>query len=192
MIGRTKNSSSKPLFYIIQPKIDLQDNKNMQEIYHTRNLMLEKEISIEKPKQDLENIAEVTKESQVIKDEVSHVNIELENEMAQLEDHLNGEIEINETEKEESNILIESQSSREEVELPVKKEKAIKPELLKRIARLARYPLVVDKPICQLRVDGEWVEGQIDSKRGKLIKVNCGQEIKWLKIEEIEEILIMS
>lgn len=187
MIGRTKNSSSKPLFYIIQPKIDLQDNKNMQEIYHTRNLMLEKEISIEKPKQELENIVEVTKESQVIQDEDSHVNIELENEMAQLEDHLNGEIE-----KEESNILIESQSSREDVELPDKKEKAIKPELLKRIARLARYPLVVDKPICQLRVNGEWVEGQIDSKRGKLIKVNCGQEVKWLKIEEIEEILIMS
>ena len=64
-------------------------------------------------------------------------------------------------------------------------------ELRTKLIRLARYPAVVPKPLCQLKLKDVELTGTIVSKRGEHLKVKIGESIKFILIEDIEDVTII-
>lgn len=59
------------------------------------------------------------------------------------------------------------------------------------ITRLARYPSVIEKPVCEAVIDGKKMKIQIISKRGDTIKVMSARTIKKFEISDFEELSII-
>jgi hypothetical protein len=59
---------------------------------------------------------------------------------------------------------------------------------------LARIPLVVPKPICEMVINGTVIQGSIEKKKGDLylIKTGFGQKQVECKLEDIESIKVLS
>ena len=64
-------------------------------------------------------------------------------------------------------------------------------ELRTKLIRLARYPAVVPKPLCQLKLKDVELTGTIVSKRGEYLKIKIGETIKFILIEDIENVTII-
>ena len=64
-------------------------------------------------------------------------------------------------------------------------------ELRTKLIRLARYPAVVPKPLCQLKLKDVELTGTIVSKRREHLKVKIGETIKFILIDDIEDVTII-
>ncbi|MGG5253250.1 hypothetical protein ACQYAD_07120 [Neobacillus sp. SM06] len=64
-------------------------------------------------------------------------------------------------------------------------------ELRALITRLARYPNVIERPICEAVLNGKKVNLQVLSKRGDLVKVKVARTIKKIPITEFEQLSIL-
>ena len=60
-----------------------------------------------------------------------------------------------------------------------------------KITRLARYPLVVPKPLCELTIQGEKVNAIIESKRGEMIRLRVGDVSQSIPIDDIEDVKLL-
>lgn len=60
------------------------------------------------------------------------------------------------------------------------------------VKRLAFYPSVLDRPICEAKINGEEVHVQIISKRGNKVKIKKGRRLESIHINEIDELTILS
>lgn len=215
-------SSVAPLFYIIQPEIQIKrSEQNNQEIFHSREVMVELPVASIEAEQE--------------KTEMNPVRQEIQEEVKQLSSEFNIPVDIQaeamkkieelgasttELPKEDGveEPTIEPQEEREEPALV--KEEAISPtdrmviedaqpdvpseqdmeEELRNerkknvrmvITRLARYPHVVPKPLCELMIQGEKVSAILESKRGELVRLRIGDRYQSISINDIEEIRIL-
>ena len=64
-------------------------------------------------------------------------------------------------------------------------------ELRTLITRLARYPNVIERPVCEAVINGKKVNLQVLSKRGDLVKVKVARTIKKIPITEFEQLSIL-
>ncbi len=60
-----------------------------------------------------------------------------------------------------------------------------------KVTRLARYPLVVPKPLCELTIQGEEVNAGIESKRGEMVMLRVGDVSQSIPIDDIEDIKLL-
>ncbi|XJZ28203.1 hypothetical protein ACF5W4_05235 [Bacillota bacterium Lsc_1132] len=64
-------------------------------------------------------------------------------------------------------------------------------ELRALITRLARYPNVIERPVCEAVIDGKKIKLQVISKRGDMVKVKVARTIKKFAITDFEELSIL-
>ncbi len=174
MDGNNVRNTLEPLFYIIQPdKKSKLVAKNMQEIYHSKSSILEEEVS---NNQEIKAKEDEYKEELQIVEETIVENTDIINENHEISEFSQNIDELN------------SEHNREiEVEKDNQKE-----ELRTKLIRLARYPAVVKRPLCELKVDGKTITGQIESKRGELLKIRVDGIIRMIAIDDIEELSILN
>lgn len=173
MNDNESTNSSIPLFYIIQPvnrsKLIVQ---NMQEIYHSKGSIEEE------AENNLEMVKAVKNED---KEDLQIEETFEENTDIITEDHLlKGK-----TSQSEDDLNLE-----ENMEVQVERE-MLKDDLRMKLIRLARYPAVVQKPFCEIKFGGESIIGQIESKRGEILKIKVGEGIRFLAIDDIDELSIL-
>ena len=206
-MNKSTNSST-PLFYIIQPKIKIkQTEQNMQEIFHVRKEERNKieataedskEINIENslPKEsegdglpELENTM-VDKDVEIKEEATPSMTElkELEQPGEDVEGSVGSELQILEIKGDETQI--ENVPSTD-IEYESKEIVIDRKELRTRLIRLSRYPVVVPKPLCVLKIKGELVKGIILSKRGEKLKIQIGENTTFIPIEDIEEVTII-
>ncbi|WP_033829526.1 hypothetical protein [Bacillus andreraoultii] len=74
----------------------------------------------------------------------------------------------------------------------VKEEKEHRRKIRQLVKRLAFYPSVLDRPICEAKINGEVVNVQIISKRGNKVRIKKGRKLESIHINEIDELTILS
>ncbi len=185
-----------PLFYIIQPEIQIKrSEQNNQEIYHSREVIVESPLVGAKLEQDdvqhakaaaAQSMQEIQEEVKQISSEFNiPVNIQAEA-MKKMEELGAVKEEPVHLEK-EAPIASEVKSVAEVSESEAERKKAVRMT----VTRLARYPLVVPKPVCELTIQGEKVNAIIESKRGEMVRLRVGSVTKSFSIDEIEDIKIV-
>ena len=187
-----------PLFYIIQPEIQIKrSEQNNQEIYHSREVIVESPLVGAKLEQDdvqhakaaaaaAQSMREIQEEVKQISSEFNiPVNIQAEA-MKKMEELGAVKEEPVHLEK-EAPIASEVKSVAEVSESEAERKKAVRMT----VTRLARYPLVVPKPVCELTIQGEKVNAIIESKRGEMVRLRVGSVTKSFSIDEIEDIKIV-
>ena len=65
-------------------------------------------------------------------------------------------------------------------------------DLRAKLIRLARYPAVVPKPLCELKLKDEVLKGTIISKRGEQLKVKVDNITSFILIDDIEEVTVIN
>lgn len=173
-----ENNKKEPIFYIIQPvntgKLIAQ---NMQEVYHSRGSIKEKEDNKVQEEYSLQE------DEAAVKNELTeklHEEALKENTDIITENLLTGKTSQSE----------EGLNSYENMEVQVESD-SLKDDLRMKLIRLARYPSVVEKPFCEMKIEGETLVGQIESKRGEFLKVKVGGKIRLIAIDDVDELSII-
>ncbi|WP_153124971.1 CotO family spore coat protein [Peribacillus tepidiphilus] len=192
-MSREKDEKKKtPFMYIIQPSIS-PPQQNMQSEYRSKRKSKEVvEIDDEsnaQRKPHASNGMEVTNISQT-----EHAYEESFSEMEVVE--VSTSIEQN-AEKEldmENSVARELILDEETIEKNNKKKKFSEMSKEELMNFLARIPLVVPKPICEMVINGTAIQGSIEKKKGDLylIKTGFGQKQVECKLEDIESIKVLS
>ena len=198
-----------PLFYIIQPEIHIRrSEQNNQEIFHSREVIVEsarmavpaeQEIAeqekepaaLKLPKQDIqEEVKQLSTEFNIpanIQEEAMKKMGELSTAQEEELIHLKDE-RIDKTEA----ILSEDKQVYDQA-VPIDDEamEERKKSVRTTVMRLARYPRVVPKPLCELTIQGEKVNAVLESKRGEMVRLQIGDESQIISINDIEDIRIL-
>ena len=198
-----------PLFYIIQPEIHIRrSEQNNQEIFHSREVIVEsarmavpaeQEIAeqekepaaLKLPKQDIqEEVKQLSTEFNIpanIQEEAMKKMGELSTAQEEELIHLKDE-RIDKTEA----ILSEDKQVYDQA-VPIDDEamEDRKKTVRTTVMRLARYPRVVPKPLCELTIQGEKVNAVLESKRGEMVRLQIGDESQIISINDIEDIRIL-
>jgi hypothetical protein len=61
-------------------------------------------------------------------------------------------------------------------------------EIRQLVRRLAFYPNVLERPVCEAKINGDKVWIQILSKRGDQVRIRRNRKIETIHIDEIEEL----
>lgn len=195
-MNEQKGGTVAPLFYIIQPMIEIKrSEQNNQEIFHSR------EVFVETPHASIE--------AEQGKTVMNHSKKEIQEEVKQLSSEYNIP----------DNIQTKAMKKMEEL-VAVREEEPVlwdddaideagtviaydegrnadesmedhKKNVRTKITRLARYPLVVPKPLCELTIQGEKVNAIIESKRGEMIKIRVGTVSQSVSIDDIEDVKLL-
>lgn len=187
-----------PLFYIIQPEIQIKrSEQNNQEIYHSREVIVESPLVGVKLEQDdvqhAKAAAAAAQSMQEIQEEVKQISSEfnipvnIQAEAMKKMEELGAVKEEPVHLEKEAPIESEVKSVAEDSESEAERKKAVRMT----VTRLARYPLVVPKPVCELTIQGEKVNAIIESKRGEMVRLRVGSVTKSFSIDEIEDIKIV-
>lgn len=187
-----------PLFYIIQPEIQIKrSEQNNQEIYHSREVIVESPLVGAKLEQDdvqhAKAAAAAAQSMQEIQEEVKQISSEfnipvnIQAEAMKKMEELGAVKEEPVHLEKEAPIASEVKSVAEDSESEAERKKAVRMT----VTRLARYPLVVPKPVCELTIQGEKVNAIIESKRGEMVRLRVGSVTKSFSIDEIEDIKIV-
>lgn len=64
-------------------------------------------------------------------------------------------------------------------------------EIKKMISRLARYPNVMKRPMCEAEIGGKKQKFQVESKRGDLVKIKAGKQYYQYAISEFKDFRII-
>ena len=195
-MNEQKGGTVAPLFYIIQPMIEIKRSaQNNQEIFHSREVFVETPIAPIGAEQGKTLMDQSKKEIQEeVKQLSSEFNIPgniqakamkkmeafvaaMEEELVLLEDDAIGEAEI----------VVAHDQDRYADESMEDHKKNVKTK----ITRLARYPLVVPKPLCELTIQGEKVNAIIESKRGEMIRLRVGEVLQSIPIDDIEDVKLL-
>jgi hypothetical protein len=64
-------------------------------------------------------------------------------------------------------------------------------EIKKIISRLARYPNVMKRPMCEAKIGGKKQRFQVESKRGELVKIKSGENYYHYSIADFAEFTIL-
>ena len=195
-MNEQKGGTVAPLFYIIQPMIELKHSaQNNQEIFHSREVFVETPIAPIEAEQGKTVMDQSKKEIQEeVKQLSSEFNIPgniqakamkkmeafvaaMEEELVLLEDDAIGEAEI---------VVAHDQDRYADESMEDHKK-----NVRTKITRLARYPLVVPKPLCELTVQGEKVNAIIESKRGEMIRLRVGEVSQSIPIDDIEDVKLL-
>jgi hypothetical protein len=179
-MSREKDEKKKtPFMYIIQPSIS-PPQQNMQSEYRSKRKSKE--------------VVEIDDERNAIISQTEHAYEESFSEMEVVE--VSTSIEQN-AEKEldmENSVARELILDEETIEKNNKKKKFSEMSKEELVNFLARIPLVVPKPICEMVINGNIVKGSIEKKKGDLyiVKAGFGQKTIECKLEEIESIRVLS
>lgn len=97
--------------------------------------------------------------------------------------------------------LNNSEIEKEQAKQSIKNKQQIKQEsnsnqddkstIINDLIRLARYPTIIERPYCEVTINGENLIVQILSKRGNEIKVKEGNAIKTYLIRDFERLVIL-
>ena len=173
MDGNQTNNAIEPLFYIIQPtnkKIPI--GQNMQDIYHNKGMKYEvEETKVEEVVEIKNETIEDLKIEEPVEQTISAIQEDslLVDEISQIEEDAQMDSSIDE---------------QEEIDFQTR-------DLRMKLIRLSRYPAVVQKPTCELIINGESFIGQIESKRGEILKIKIDDEIRLVTIDEIEDVSVI-
>ena len=195
-MNEQKGGTVAPLFYIIQPMIEIKRSaQNNQEIFHSREVFVETPIAPIEAEQGKTVMDQSKKEIQEeVKQLSSEFNIPgniqakamkkmeafvaaMEEELVLMEDDAIGEAEI---------VVAHDQDRYADESMEDHKK-----NVRTKITRLARYPLVVPKPLCELTVQGEKVNAIIESKRGEMIRLRVGEVSQSIPIDDIEDVKLL-
>ncbi len=102
----------------------------------------------------------------------------------------NDEAETGEKNKEPDHGELEEEQTKAEENPNPKEKKQKKDEIEKLIRRLALYPNVLIRPLCEATINGEKAEIQILSKRGDKIRIRRDRKIETVHIDEIESLTV--
>ena len=198
-----------PLFYIIQPEIHIRrSEQNNQEIFHSREVIVESARMAVPAEQE---IAEQEKEpaalklpKQDIQEEVKQLSTEFNIPANIQEEAMKKMGELSTAQEEELIHLKDERIDKTEVILSEGKQvydQAVpiddeamedrKKTVRTTVMRLARYPRVVPKPLCELTIQGEKVNAVLESKRGEMVRLQIGDESQIISINDIEDIRIL-
>lgn len=180
-----------PLFYIIQPEIQIKrSEQNNQEIYHSREVIVESPraaAELEKAGVELtEESAAMAQSIQEIQDEVKQISSEF-NIPANIQAEALKKMGEFGAVKEEPVMNEELKSPADVDETEAERKRAVRMT----VTRIARYPLVVPKPVCELTIHGEKVNAIIESKRGEMVKLRVGAVTKSFPMDDIDDIKIL-
>ncbi|WP_139891790.1 hypothetical protein [Bacillus sp. D386] len=173
-----ENNKKEPIFYIIQPvnkgKLIAQ---NMQEVYHSKGSIKEKEDN------KLQEEYSLQEDEAAVKNELTE---KLHEEALKKDtDNITENLFFGKTSQGEENF-----KSDENIEVQVESD-PLKDDLRMKLIRLARYPSVVEKPFCEIKIEGETLVGQIESKRGEFLKVKVDEKIRLIAIDDVDELSII-
>ncbi|OCA83478.1 hypothetical protein F7984_11005 [Pradoshia sp. D12] len=173
-----ENNKKEPIFYIIQPvnkgKLIAQ---NMQEVYHSKGSIKEKEDN------KLQEEYSLQEDEAAVKNELTE---KLHEEALKKDtDNITENLFIGKTSQGEEDF-----KSDENIEVQVESD-PLKDDLRMKLIRLARYPSVVEKPFCEIKIEGETLVGQIESKRGEFLKVKVDEKIRLIAIDDVDELSII-
>lgn len=173
-----ENNKKEPIFYIIQPvnkgKLIAQ---NMQEVYHSKGSIKEKEDN------KLQEEYSLQEDEPAVKNELTE---KLHEEALKKDtDNITENLFIGKTSQGEEDF-----KSDENIEVQVESD-PLKDDLRMKLIRLARYPSVVEKPFCEIKIEGETLVGQIESKRGEFLKVKVDEKIRLIAIDDVDELSII-
>ena len=200
-----------PLFYIIQPEIHIRrSEQNNQEIFHSREVIVES-ARMAAPAPAEQEIAEQEKESaalklpkQDIQEEVKQLSTEFNIPANIQEEAMKKMGELSTAQEEELIHLKDERIDKTEAILSEDKQgydqaapiddeamEERKKSVRTTVMRLARYPRVVPKPLCELTIQGEKVNAILESKRGEMVRLQIGEESQIISINDIEDIRIL-
>ena len=185
-----------PLFYIIQPEIQIKrSEQNNQEIFHSRKVIVESPLAPLEVEQGKTVMNQSKKE---IQEEVKQLSSEF---------NIPGNIQAKAIEKmeelvaareEEPGLLkddalgeAETVVAHDQVRYEDESMEDHKKNVRTKITRLARYPLVVPKPLCELTIQGEKVNAIIESKRGEMIRMRVGEISQSIPIDDIDDVKLL-
>ncbi len=182
-MNEQKGGSVAPLFYIIQPEIQIKrSEQNNQEIYHSRKVIVESPLAAveteqeraaletEAPKMD-QPMHKIQKEVKQISS-AFNIPVNIQVEAMKRMGELGGVEEVD-------SVPLEDDSFGKAESISVNKQDVYADESMEdykksvrmKVTRLARYPLVVPKPLCELTIQGEEVNAVIESKRGEMVRL---------------------
>ncbi|WP_108670022.1 CotO family spore coat protein [Peribacillus acanthi] len=183
MSRNSDDKKAKPFMYIVQPDI-APPEQNMQDIYRISKHEPEVvEIDDANPENELHNgeKAKVKVVRKIQVDAEENVVVELGTSVAtKTEQSVNDEIEV----KPSDESVMKGQERKKFSEMT-------KEEL---INFLARIPLVVPKPTCDMKIKGKMVRGHIEKRKGDLyyVRTGFGQKPLECKLEDFESIVVLN
>ena len=195
-MNEQKGGTVAPLFYIIQPMIELKHSaQNNQEIFHSREVFVETPIAPLEAEQGKTVMDQSKKE---IQEEVKQLSSEF-NIPGNIQTRAMKKMEELVAAMEEGPVLLEDDAIREaeivvahdQDRYPDESMEDHKKNVKTKITRLARYPLVVPKPLCELTIQGEKVNAIIESKRGEMIRLRVGEVSQSVPIDDIEDVKLL-
>ncbi len=192
-----------PLFYIIQPEIQIKrSEQNNQEIYHSRKVIVESPLATVEAEQERAALeTEPTK--------MKHSMHEIQKEVKQISSAFNIPVNIQVEamkrmgklggNEEMDSVPLKDDSVRKMETISVNEQDVYEDESMDdykksvrmQVTRLARYPLVVPKPLCELMIQGEKVNAVIESKRGEMVRLRVGAVTQSIPIDDIEDIKLL-
>ena len=195
-MNEQKGGTVAPLFYIIQPMIEIKRSaQNNQEIFHSREVFVETPVAPIGAEQGKTVMDQSKKE---IQEEVKQLSSEF---------NIPGNIQVKAMKKmeelvaamEEEPVLLADDAIDEAKTVVVHDQDRYADESMEdqkrnvrtKITRLARYPLVVPKPHCELTIQGEKVNAIIESKRGEMIRLRVGEVSRSVPIDDIEDVKLL-
>ena len=188
----SEEKNSKPLFYIVQPKITEPERPEMQEVYRTKTK--------KKKENDHENGSEEVhsseNEEERIKKEAEDVKLDqikrefgVYDALGEIETELDSIQEIKKNLHEpQGNVRVISGANQEN---QVQEQQKDSPELKKMRSVLTDLIKKDPKPFCEASIGGQTVRFQVISKRNDIIKIKVGSHIQSIPIHELSDLTIL-
>ena len=185
-----------PLFYIIQPEIQIKrSEQNNQEIFHSRKVIVESPLAPLEVEQGKTVMNQSKKE---IQEEVKQLSSEFNipgniqaKAMKKMEELVAAREEEPGLLKDDALGEAETVVAHDQVRYEDESMEDHKKNVRTKITRLARYPLVVPKPLCELTIQGEKVNAIIESKRGEMIRMRVGTISQSVPIDDIDDVKLL-
>ncbi|MBA9025164.1 hypothetical protein [Peribacillus huizhouensis] len=194
----SEENNSKPLFYIVQPKITEPKKPEMQEIYRTKTKKNKEKDHDQAPEDSLTTETE-NEEERVIKEakEAKFDQIKREfgvyDALGEIETELNSIQKIkNELHEPGGSVRVISDVNQENQENQVKEQKKDSPEVEKMRRVLTGLIRQDPKPFCEASIGGQTVRFQVIGKRNDMIKIKVGSHTQSISIHELSDLTILN
>lgn len=169
----------------VEKEVPIKVNAVIQkEEVSTEEAVIDNELIVDEPIQEID-IAEMEAALEKAPTDLQKEEVEIEDVPNEIQEEAENEVSF------EQEIEQERETEDESMQIDVSEEVDKQDAIRALITRLARYPSVIEKPICEAVINGKKVHLQILSKRGETIKVRIARSVKKIEISEIEELSIL-
>ncbi|MGE8079493.1 hypothetical protein [Peribacillus loiseleuriae] len=186
---------SKPLFYIVQPKITEPERPEMQEVYRTKTKKKkgndhtkgsEEVLTAENEEEHTKKEAEEAKEAKLdqikrefgVYDALGEIKTELDS-IQKIKNNLH---------EPEGNVRVISGANQEN---QVQEQQKDSPEVKKMRSVLTDLIKKDPKPFCEASIGGQTVRFQVISKRNDIVKIKVGSHIQSIPLHDLSDLTIL-